>query len=213
MTDILMIRHGQSISNLERYFTGAYDIPLTELGLTQAKQTAAYIKSKYKVDAVYASDLCRAFETGKAVADLYGLPVTPDRNLREIFAGQWECVHFTELEERFPDTYRVWQTDIGNSHPDGGESVAQLQERILKAVLRIGAENEGQTVVIATHATPVRTLQCHCEGKPLSQMAEIPWVSNASVTHLRYENGTLTLLEAGYDKHLGSLSTSLPSNV
>ena len=212
MTNLLLIRHGQSISNLERYFTGSCDIPLTELGMFQARQTAAYIKANYQVDAVYASDLSRAFETGKAVADLYGLTVIPDKNLREIFAGKWERVPFTELEQLFPDTYRVWQTDIGNSQPDGGESVAHLQQRILEAVLRIGAENEGKTVVLATHATPVRALQCHCEGKSLSQMASVPWVTNASVTHIRYEDGKLNLLEAGHDGHLGNLSTSLPSN-
>ena len=212
MTEILLIRHGQSVSNLEKYFTGSADIPLTELGRTQARQTAEYISAHYKVDVVYASDLSRAFETGKAVADLFGLPVIPDKSLREIFAGQWERVHFVDLEKRFPETFKVWQTDVGNAHPDGGESVAQLQQRILESVTRIARENDGKTVVIATHATPVRVLQCHCEGKSLGEMAKIPWVGNASVTRVEYQDGKLTLLEAGFEGHLGRLTTALPHN-
>ena len=213
MTTLLLIRHGQSVSNLENYFTGAMDIPLTELGQRQALVTARYILSTYQVDGVYASDLCRAFETGKAVADPLGISLTPDSELREIFAGKWEGMTFDRLAEQFPETYRVWRTNIGLSHPDGGESVAHLQERILNAVTRIAKENEGKTLVIATHATPIRVLQCHCEGKPLDRMHEIPWVSNASVTHVEYDGEQLILRSVGYDAHLEGMTSQLPPNV
>lgn len=213
MTELLLIRHGQSLANLSKYFAGALDVPLTELGHRQAQATADYICSTYRVDAVYASDLSRAFDTGKAVADRLGLFLHADASLREIFAGQWEGVRFDKLMEDYPETYAVWRTDIGNAHPDGGESVAQLQQRIVNALRRICAGNDGKTLVIATHATPIRVLQCHCEGKSLCEMGSIPWVSNASVTHARYENGVFSLLEIGHDGHLGSLVSVLPANV
>ena len=143
MTRLLFIRHGQSEFNLSRRFAGNTDAALTDLGLLQAAATADYIASAYTVDAVYASDLQRAFCTGKAVADRLGLPVRPHKGLREIFAGEWEGQRFDHLEAAYPETFAgLWRKDIGNSVCDGGESVAQLMQRILATVREI-AEADG----------------------------------------------------------------------
>lgn len=214
MTRLLFIRHGQSEANLAGVFAGHTDAPLTDLGRRQADATAEYIVNTYRVDAVYASDLQRAYQTGKAVADRLGLPVHPHRGMREIFSGQWEAQPFTYLLTAYPESYAgTWRNDIGNSICDGGESVAQLQQRVAAAVEEIAAANEGKTVVIATHATPIRCLECLYQGRPLSQMKNIPWVSNASVTEFHYENGIFTEAVSSYDEHLGSLVSTLPSNV
>lgn len=214
MTRLLFIRHGQSESNLSGAFTGHTNVALTELGRRQAEAAANYVVSHYAVDAVYASDLQRAFNTGKAVADKLGLTVQPHKGLREIFAGQWEGMAFTYLLAAYPETYAgTWRNDIGNSTCDGGESVAQLQQRVSAAAKEIADANHGKTVVIATHATPIRTMECLCQGKSLSQMKDIPWVSNASVTEIHYENGIFTEVISSYDKHLGDMVSTLPSNV
>lgn len=212
MTTMLVIRHGQSVSNIKGVFTGNLDLALTDQGLQQAAVTAQYILDNFHVDAVYASDLCRAIDTGKAVADKLGLSVHTDRRLREIWAGNWEGRSFNELTEHFP-SYTVWRTDIGSCVTDGGESVAQLSKRVLEAFTDIAKANEGKTLVVATHATPIRALQCHCEGKTLAQMKDVPWVTNASVTTVVYENGTLRLQEVYHDSHLGSIVSRFPSNV
>ena len=210
MTKLLIVRHGNSMANTQGVFAGSTDSPLTELGHAQARQTARYIADHYAVDAVYASDLQRAFDTGKAVAELFDLPVIPTQKMREIYAGEWEGKPFDVLDLR--QSYWVWKTDIGNAVCDGGESVAQLQKRIVAEVTRIARENPGKTVVIATHATPVRVLQCFCEGKELSQMKDVPWVSNASVTELCYEDEKFALVRVGYDAHLKGMHSALPAN-
>jgi len=214
MTRLLFIRHGQSLSNLDGSFTGSTNVALTDLGLRQAEAAASYIVSAYSVDAVYASDLQRAFNTGKAVADRLGLPVYPHQGLREIFAGEGEGQPFIYLTAAYPETFAgVWRHDIGNSVCDGGESVAQLQQRVSAAVREIAQANDGKTVVIATHATPIRVMECLSQGKTLSQMKDIPWVANASVTEIHYEDGVFTEIVSSYDKHLGSMVSNLPSNV
>ena len=126
MTTFLMIRHGESEANRGRVFAGHMDAALQDRGLEQAKRTAEYIVRTYCVDAVYASDLRRAYDTGKCVAELLGLPVIADRDLREIDAGEWEGVKFDELVKRFPEDYGVWLHDIGHARCTGGESVAAL---------------------------------------------------------------------------------------
>ena len=87
MTKLLIIRHGQSVANLQGIFVGHTDSPLSDLGKRQAEATADYIVNTFHVDAVYASDLERAFVTGKAVADRLGMSVTPVRGMREISQG------------------------------------------------------------------------------------------------------------------------------
>ncbi len=213
MTKLLIIRHGQSEANLQGVFVGHTDSPLSDLGKRQAEVTADYIVANFHVDAVYASDLERAFYTGKAVADRLGLTVTPMKGMREIFAGDWETVKFDTLATRYGEPYQVWLKDIGLAQTPNGESTAQLQARIAHTLQTIAEANDSKTVVVATHATPIRTFMHHCSGLPLSEMKNIPWVSNASVTTAIYENGSFTIEEAGHDGHLGDMRTALPKNV
>jgi len=213
MTTLILIRHGQSQSNLARIFTGHLDIPLTDFGHQQAQLTAEHITANYKVDRVYASDLCRAFATGKAVADRLGLDVIAHRNLREIWAGQWEGKAFDALGVEFPESYHTWRFDIGRCVCDGGESVAALQQRVVGTLETIARENDGKTIVVATHATPIRTLQCHCKGLPLSEMKNIPWVTNASITVVSFDGGSFRLIQEGYDAHLQDKVSRFPKNV
>lgn len=213
MTKLLIIRHGQSQANLDGIFVGHVNSPLSELGVQQAKLTADYIVSNYHVDAVYASDLERAFYTGKCIADILNLPITADDQLREIYAGDWERVKFDDLAANYGEPYQLWLRDIGRAKCQNGESVAQLQERFVSAVRRIAEENEGKTVVIASHATPIRTFMTHCAGCDITQMKNIPWVSNASVTIVEYDHNVFRIVTPGYDKHLGDLRTALPKNV
>ena len=213
MTKLLIIRHGQSEANLQGVFVGHTNSPLSDLGKQQAEVTAEYIVSNFHVDAVYASDLERAFYTGKAVADRLGLSVTAVKGMREIFAGDWETVKFDTLSAEYGEPYQLWLRDIGLAHPTNGESTAQLQQRIADTLRTIAEANDGKTVVVATHATPIRTFMHHCSGLPLREMKNIPWVSNASVTTAVYENGRFTIIEAGHDAHLGDMRTALPKNV
>ena len=213
MTRLLLIRHGESEANNEGMFAGNKDVSLKERGIEQAKKTAEYISENYEVDYVYASDLKRAYKTGEVIADLLGLKVIADKRLREIYAGKWEGKKFTELEENFADDYKCWLTDIGNCICSGGESVKELGERVFKAISEIAEKNDGKTVVIATHATPIRALQCILGGYSFDQMKNIPWVSNASVTELSYENGEWNFIKIGEDGHLSTLKTTFPANV
>ena len=213
MTKFLLIRHGESVSNLERRFTGHYNAPLTDLGRRQAMATAEYIKQNYKVDKVYASDLDRAFTTGKATADLLGLPVTPDPDLREIYAGKWEGVLYDDIKAEYPDLFGKWFGDTGNCRCPDGESVEELGNRVYSCLKRIGEENPDSTVVIATHATPIRSLQAITAYGSVDYMKKVSWVSNASVSTVIYENVKLSFTEAGYDKHLNGILTTLPKDI
>ncbi|MBQ7935479.1 MAG: histidine phosphatase family protein, partial [Clostridia bacterium] len=114
MTTLLLIRHGQSEANIKNLFAGHTDAELSPLGKQQAQVTARYIKDNYQVDRVYASDLQRAYETGKATADRYGLEVIAVEGMREIFGGDWENLSYELLEKEYAEAYDIWLHDVGN---------------------------------------------------------------------------------------------------
>ena len=213
MTRSLLIRHGETWANRGEIFAGYTDAKLTELGEKQAQVTAKFVTEKYKVDAVYASDLERAFNTGKAVADRIGVETIPEKGMREIFGGAWENVEYAKLCDLYPEEYGVWLHNIGKCKCVDGETTVELGERVLGTLERIAKENEGKTVVVATHATPVRVTQSLIEQGSLENMQAVPWVSNASVTEITYTDGKWEVVAASQDAHLGELKTVLPDTV
>ena len=212
-TTLLLIRHGESEANERKFFAGNLNVELSEKGKAQAVLTANYVVENYQVDAIYASDLSRAYNTAQPLAHKLSKAITATKKLREIYAGEWEGKFFSELQTKYEADYRIWLEDIGNARCSKGESVEELALRIWEKVENIVKENEGETVAIATHATPIRTILCRLKGLPLSEMKNIPWVSNASVTVLQYSDGEWRIEAESLDGHLSQMKTSFPANV
>ena len=208
-----MIRHGESEANRNNIFAGNFDADLQGRGLKQAQRTAEFVAESYKVDKIYASDLKRAFKTGEAIGERLGITPIPDRRLREICAGKWEGVRFEDIGVMYPDDYNVWITDIGNARCTDGESTRELGARIIGALTDIAEQNEGKTILIATHATPVRVMQTYCTYGDYDKMQDVKWVSNASVSEFFYENGKFVCGRISQDAHLEDLRTVLAANV
>ncbi len=213
MTRLIFVRHGESEANLARSFAGWTNTPLTEKGHAQAEAAAEYLL-QYKIDAAYASDLQRAYNTAKHIADKQGIAVIPERGLREIYAGDWESRSFDDLIREDSVAYGIWREKIGLAHPTGGESVAELQDRIHSTVRRILTDHAGKTVLIGTHATPIRVMECIWRNVPLAEAHTVPWRGNASATVVEYdEDGRAQILLCGYNDYLGDLVTGLPRTV
>lgn len=213
MTRLLLIRHGESEANRNGIFAGQIDPDLVENGVTQAKCTAKYVSLNYNVDKIYSSDLKRAYNTAKALSEETGIDVTKKTELREIKGGEWENKRFSELETLSPEAYSIWITDIGKSCCPGGESVRQLGKRIMAALEEIAKENDGKTVAIATHATPIRVAQTIIMTGDVAEMQNVPWVSNASVSVFEYDSGKWNVVSVSYDAHLDGIKSFLPTNV
>ena len=206
MTTLLLVRHGESQANHSNVFAGHTDADLSALGHEQAEKTAEFLAENYTINAIYSSDLKRAFKTGLHTAVKVGVPINGEQRLREISAGDWENRKFDDLQVEFQKDYHVWLTDIGNAVCTNGESVKELGERIQGVLKEIAEKHDGETVLITTHATPLRVSQCIWEGKPLSEMKNIPWVSNASVTVVEYD-GEWHLKQVSIDEHLAEMRT------
>lgn len=212
-TQLILVRHGQSQGNLNRSFLGYTDLDITDLGRRQADLVRGALHG-IPLHAVYSSDLIRAVHTALPTAIDHNLEVQPLEALREIYAGEWENRHFSDLIAMYPHSYaELWLHHTGAAHPDGGESVAHLQERIVGAVEKIAKENEGHRVMIVSHGTPIRVLAATVMGYGLEGMENCIWVPNASITQIEYENGKFHMIQYGSAEHLGDAVTRLPGTV
>ena len=205
---VYMIRHGESLGNLEKRFLGHTDLPLTDKGRAQAARAAAYLSANgIRPDAVYASSLSRAYETARIAA---GQEPVPTLGMREIYAGEWEGLAFSEISARYPEEMKRWNEDIGASRPTEGESVRELSSRILEALFAIAKENAGKTVLIGTHATPVRLVETFSRGLSVKDASRVPWPTNASLSAYLVGDGEVIPLFYSLDFYLGDLITALP---
>ena len=203
-TLIYMIRHGESVGIQKRDFLGHTDLPITEKGEKQALAAADYLASiGFAPDAVYASPLCRAHKTALLALSKCSAPapILLD-GLREIYAGDWEGKNFDALDLEYPEERLVWREDIGHARPVGGEAVAELYGRVVSTVLTVAKENEGRTVFIGTHATPIRAVETYARGKSADLMCEVPWPSNASLSVYRFDGERLISLAYSYDEFM-----------
>lgn len=213
MTTLILIRHGESEANRHDIFAGWSDPELLEKGVNQARCTAKFIASNYKVDKIYSSDLKRAYKTARCLAEIIDAEILTNKNLREINGGAWELMNFKDIAGKYPNEFEMWLNNIGKASCVDGESVSDLGNRVSDALTEIAEENDGKTIAVATHATPIRAMQSYIQFKNFDGMGNIPWVSNASVTILEYENNNWKIVNAGLDEHLAEMKTSLPENV
>lgn len=214
MTRIIMIRHGQSEANAANKFAGHSDFDLTELGKTQAAAAAKHLRSLENIDVIYASDLLRAHNTALPFAEAYSLPINDRTELRELFAGEWEGRTIKEIIDIYGEDFRVWHEDFSNARCTGGESVGELYSRVVAAVLALAKENDGKTMLIATHATPIRAIEAYANKLGAERINEIPFVKNSSLNIFEYEGGELIPVRTNIVDHLEeSLVTDVPKDL
>lgn len=214
MVKLLLIRHGESLSNSGNFLTGRLDVDLTPLGYAQAEATADFLARTYPLTGIVSSTLQRAMHTVEPLAERTGLPITPDAGLREIDGGVFEGMNYEMLRRKYPVEYGHWAADIGTAFCPGGESTGGLQLRAEAALRRIGDTFPDRSVLaIGTHAVFIRALMTKWKDLPLSEMKNVPWVPNASVTEVDYADGCFTIVREGMIDHLGGMITNIPKGV
>ena len=210
-TILYIVRHGHSIANAQKFFTGHLDVELNDTGKRQAEYVKEYFKDK-KIDIVYSSDLIRAYDTVKDIAIEKNIPHVKSQNLREINAGDWEGKTFDYLCENYSD-FLMWRTTVHKVKTPNGESVLDLANRVFNEVTKIAKTELGKTVVIGTHATPIRALVAKlCYGS-FENMDTTPWFPNCGILKLAYDGEKFTVLNECITEHLNGEVSVFPKNV
>lgn len=205
-TTLVLIRHGETETNKANVLCGQTDVNLSKKGEKQASLCAEYLK-KFKFDKIYSSDLTRAFRTAQAVAEFQEVEIIKEKGLREIYCGDWECVPPEVLREKFPESYELYFNDFEKSQPDNGESAKDFIARAIDTVTRIAKENQGKTVLVATHGGILRSLDAFVFSD--KGWKAFTWYSNVGVSVVEYDDGKWTVLQRNYADYLGELRTDL----
>ena len=155
-TATVLLRHGQTAMSVQRRYSGRTDAPLTETGVAQAAAAAKRLATA-GLGAIVSSPLQRTVRTAEEVSALTGVPVVTDDGFRETDFGAWEGLTFAEVRERWPAEMTAWLADPAVA-PPGGESFAEVGERVTAALHRVLATRPTQTVLVVSHVTPIKTL-------------------------------------------------------
>ena len=135
-TEIIIVRHGESLGNINRIMLGNTDLDMSLRGYKQAEACADFLAEE-TIDAIYSSDLIRAYNTAKPHAERHGLEIIKDERLREMHVGAWENRPFVEIAEEYPEMHREWRETYATIVFPGGESVAEAGKRFWAAVVDI----------------------------------------------------------------------------
>jgi ribonuclease H / adenosylcobalamin/alpha-ribazole phosphatase len=155
-TVTVLLRHGQTPMSVQKRYAGRSDVPLTDVGVQQAAAAAKRLVSA-GLDGIVTSPLLRTVQTAREVAAVSGAAVVTDDGFRETDFGAWEGRTFAEVRERWPAELSAWLADPEVA-PPGGESFTDVSARVTAALHRVLAARPGQTVLIVSHVTPIKTL-------------------------------------------------------
>jgi broad specificity phosphatase PhoE len=203
MTEIYLVRHGQTRWNKEQVFRGTSDVPLNESGQEEARLTAKALRTR-PVSAVYTSPLVRASETAGAIAGAHDLEVENLEGLRDICFGEWQGVSHTVVMERYPGLYRRWLEEPHRVMFPGGDSLRTVQSRAVKAVKRTVLGHPEDTIVMVSHRVVNRVLICGLVGIGLSHFWQIGQ-DTAAINRLTWRKGGFILVCLNDTCHLRAM--------
>ncbi|MFI7893661.1 bifunctional RNase H/acid phosphatase [Streptomyces sp. CACIS-1.16CA] len=184
---LVLLRHGETALTPEKRFSGSggTDPELSAVGRGQAERAAGHFAALGTVQEIVSSPLRRCRETAAAVAARLGLDVRIDEGLRETDFGAWEGLTFGEVRERYGDDLTAWLASPDTAPTGGGESFAEVAERVAAARDRLVARYAGRTVLLVTHVTPIKTLVRLALGAPPEALFRME-LSAASVSTVAY---------------------------
>ena len=181
-TRIVLVRHGQTEFNREDRWQGSgSDVPLNDAGRAEALQLAAALAERYagRVAAVYTSNLERARETARIVADRLGVEVVDEPALRELSHGRWEGLTHEEVLTRWPKEHAEYQADPYHVRRGGGDSYQDLEARVWPALERLAERHRGERIVAVSHGGPIRLALSRILHKPLTDRDALGVVNGA----------------------------------
>ena len=190
---VVLVRHGQTTMTVARGYSGSGEPgpPLDEHGRDQARAAAVLVDRVgrdlwgdiHYPSQIIASPMVRTQETAGIVAERLGLPVQVDATFQEADFGQWQGLTAEQIEERWPGQLAPWHTR-GDLVPPGGESIAQVGDRVRRGLDGLIEAGTDRTVVVVSHAVAIRAVLGVAMGAQPSSWSQLR-VAPASLSIVR----------------------------
>lgn len=205
MTEIWVVRHGETPWNTVRRVQGWEDIELNEVGISQAqalgRHLAANTQTKQSIHAIYSSDLKRAHVTANIIGESLGLTPLIEPGVRERNFGVLQGLIFHKMHEHQPEAAKTW----ASRDPDGvipeGETLGTFHRRVVQAINDIAARHRGQRVMVVSHGGAMDIIWRHASQVSLQAERQTPIV-NTSVNRISVSEEGWKIIHWGDVSHL-----------
>ncbi|NGN64984.1 bifunctional RNase H/acid phosphatase [Streptomyces sp. A7024] len=199
-TTLVLLRHGETPLTPEKRFSGSggSDPALSAAGRRQAEATAELLAARGSVQAIVTSPLRRCRETAETIAARLGLGIHVEEGLRETDFGSWEGLTFGEVRARYETDLTEWLKSPSATPSGGGESFEAVAERVTVARETLLARHPGETVLVVSHVTPLKTLVRMALGAPAESLfrMELSAASLSAVAYYADGNASVRLLNS-----------------
>jgi len=201
VTRILLVRHGHVEGIAPERFRGRADLPLTDLGVAQARAVAKRIASGWRPIRAYTSPLSRCIATGATIAEACGLSTEIMNELIDIDYGAWQGRTCAEIEQSEPKLYATWRSTPHLVRFPQGDSLQDLAARAADALRLVLARHPEESVVLVGHDSVNRALLLQLLDQPLSaywRLAQSP----CCINEIEVVDGRVQVLRANETAHL-----------
>ena len=200
MTQILLVRHGETDWNKAQRLQGHIDIGLNDQGIVQAKLLGSALAQE-KIDIAYSSDLSRALDTANTITAHHDVPTFIDANLRERCYGEIQGMTYQEIEQQLPDNHRAWHSRNPDFQPLGGETLRQFYERVTTSIERIAKNHLGQVILIVAHGGVLDCMYRHATQMDITEKRKVELL-NTSLNRIKYHGSHFEIESWGDVSHL-----------
>lgn len=201
-TRIIAVRHGETAWNADTRIQGQRDIPLNDKGRWQARRAAQVLAlADEPLVAIYSSDLARARDTARSIAQAFGMAVQIDHRLRERGFGAFEGKTFVELEQQHPHDTARWRMRDPAWAPPGGETLTALGERVRAVTDELARRHLGEQIVLVAHGGVLDMMYRIATGQAVD--APRSWeLGNAGINRLLWSPQGLRMVGWSDTRHL-----------
>ena len=210
MTEILIIRHGETPWNVERRVQGWHDVALNDNGRAQATALGRHLahlqqKQEHVLDALYSSDLTRARETAVLLDEALGIGMALVQGVRERRYGVLEGLPFDRLHDHSPDAAKIWASRDPDGMIEGAETLREFQDRVVTSLNDLARKHINQRIAVVTHGGAMDIIWRQASGISL-QDPQRAKLLNASINRISIENDQWQVIQWGDVGHLSQQS-------
>jgi probable phosphoglycerate mutase len=204
MTELIVIRHGETDWNRQHRFQGQIDVPLNDIGLAQAERLSRHLADE-PIDVLVCSDLQRALGTAEPLARQRGLTTEVQPLWREQSFGVLEGLDVPTIRSRHAELWDRWvRHEADYALPQGGESNADFHARVMRALQSLLDAHAGRRIAVITHGGVLDMLWRTVHARPLHGPRECD-IPNTGVNRLRWLDDRLQILRWAEAEHLAGL--------
>lgn len=187
MSDIYIARHGTTEANKKKIYMGTSGEGLAPEGKLQAERLSNFLRP-FGIRRIYSSPLRRALETSEIINRDLNMPILVEEGLTEMRLGPWMGMSEEEVAEKYPQEHGLWNSRPSELVLPDRETLAELQNRAIKAIYKINENNQEYPVLAITHVALIRCIIMHFQDLNINLYKTID-VPNVSVFRLRVNEG------------------------